>query len=139
MLIYLASPYTHPNKNIEDRRAKAITIIAGKLICNGHHIFCPVAHCHKMNRYCNLGGKFEYWREFDEKMISVCNELWIATLQDWDKSVGIKAEVEMTTARSMPLRYVDPITLEITREPALSYPVTTVLDHWSKLHDIRQL
>lgn len=133
MLIYLASPYTSPNRNVEDRRAKAVTVVAGQLVKLNYHIFCPIAHCHKMNRYCGLGGKFEYWQEFDEKMISVCGEFWIVTLEGWVQSAGIEAETKMAADRGMILRFVDPVYLDITREPHESVPLAQVLDHWKKV------
>lgn len=133
MLIYLASPYTDKRITVENQRAKVVTIVAGNLIKLGYHIFCPIAHCHEMNRLCGLGGKFEYWREFDEKMISACGELWIVTIEGWFNSVGITAEIQMAERRSMTTRYVYPTTLDITREPMNDpVPLRTVLDYWKR-------
>lgn len=119
MLIYLASPYTHPDREVEDLRARLVTIVAGELIKKGMHLFCPVAHCHFMNRLCQLGGDFDYWREYDEMMLSFCDELWIATLDGWRKSKGVTYEREYARDQGMPIRYINPVTLDVSEaEPS---------------------
>lgn len=130
MLRYLASPYTHPNRNVEDRRAKAITYIAGQLVKAGEFIFCPIAHAHAMNRLCGIGGAFEYWRKYDEMMISVCNELLVCTMQDWTKSTGVTGEIAFTREQGKMIRYLHPIHLDITREPDVEVPLASILDYW---------
>jgi len=117
MLKYLAVPYSHQSRRVENARAKQAAILAGKLIKEGNHIICPVVMCHPMNRLVGLGGKFEYWREFDELMLSVCFELWVAQFDGWKDSVGITAEIRMAERRGMTIRYVNPTTLALAREP----------------------
>lgn len=131
MLTYLASPYTHRSRRVENMRAKAVTYVAAKLVCQGYHIFSPIVHNHQMNRLCNLGGKFEYWEEFDKLMLGLCSGFWIVMLPDWDASVGINAETLEWRRRGERERYIHPITLEITREPERHLPsLNEILHHW---------
>lgn len=113
MLKYLASPYTHRSKKHEDWRARKVTIAAGELIKRGHLIFCPIAHAHTMNRLCGLGGKFEFWQEFDERILSICDELWILPLPGWQESVGVAAETKIAQRMNLAIRFVHPVTYDI--------------------------
>lgn len=112
MLIYLASPYTHPDKNVEDDRFEAVVAVAGRLISHGYHIFSPIAMCHPIARKCKLETKFDYWQEFDRKMLGVCDQLWILTLREWQLSVGIAAEISTMRRLDKPIFLIDSVSLD---------------------------
>lgn len=115
-LIYLASPYTHKEKRVEEQRFSQICWVAGMLIERGHHIFCPIAMAHSIKMRCGLTGKFDYWEEFDKRMIDACDELWVVMIKGWLTSVGVAAEIEYAHKLGYVIRYVDPDTLEIDSE-----------------------
>ena len=111
MLIYLASPYTHPDRAVEDDRFDQVVHIAGRLIEQGFHIFCPIAMCHPIARMARLDTKFDYWREFDQKCLNACGELWVTQLSGWQVSAGIHAEIEIMNTLGKPIYLLDPGTL----------------------------
>lgn len=117
MLRYLATPYTHKSRRVENERARLAAILAGQLVKKGYHIICPVVMCHPMNRLVGLEGKFDYWREFDTKVITVCSEFWIGCIPGWRDSNGIADETTIAARLNMTPHYVNPLTLEIAREP----------------------
>ena len=44
--IYLACPYTHPDEVTRNTRVEFASIIAAKLMCEGHVVFSPITHGH---------------------------------------------------------------------------------------------
>lgn len=92
--IYLASPYSSNNKEIEEQRFKAICKIAGELILKGYFIFSPIAHSHSIHIYGNLKSKTAFWEKFNNSWIDWCDELWIANMPYWFDSKGISREVK---------------------------------------------
>ena len=53
-LVYLAVPYTHEDPEIREKRFKAVSKVAGKLLNEGEMIFSPISHCHPIALECSL-------------------------------------------------------------------------------------
>lgn len=115
MLVYLASPYTDPSRQVRKKRAKAVIAVAVRLIqqyaASGVRIYSPIAHTHAMAEAGDLPCNFDYWEEFDRRVLTVCDELWIAKLDGWQESHGISNEVQIMRQLHKPIRYVDPESL----------------------------
>ena len=105
-LIYLASPYSHDDPEVRLGRFDAVCKMAGALM-RTHLVFSPIAHTHPIAVHCDLPLGFAYWAEFDRRMISMCDEVWILRLPGWDLSVGVLAEIEIAKLLKKPLHYVD--------------------------------
>lgn len=101
-LIYLASPYSHKDEDVKACRFDKINEIAAKLILLGFHVFSPISMSHPiaeasgvpMGGWIIEDGKFKGWEAIDTNILSRCDEFWIANLDGWDKSVGVRAEFE---------------------------------------------
>lgn len=117
-IIYLASPYTSNNSNPEDKKStehlrfSTTARIAGELINKGHIIYSPITHNHPMKIRTDLPGDWEFWKSFDEIMIKACSELWVLMLYGWNVSKGVTAEIEIAKSLRMPIKFIDPDTLE---------------------------
>lgn len=96
-LIYLASPYSHPDPEVRQQRFEAVCQAAATLVERGHLIFCPIAHGHAIAQAGNLEPHWKRWEALDSLVIKRSDELWILPLEGWDRSVGIQAEI--ATAR----------------------------------------
>src|SRR5687767_6421535 len=94
-LIYLATPYNHPDPAIREERFKLACQAAATLMQDGIHLFCPIAHTHPIALAGDLPHGWEYWREYDRMMLDACAELWIVQMDGWDQSEGIKGEIEI--------------------------------------------
>lgn len=107
-LIYLASPYTHPNFAVREARFVEACFFNGWVMNHQRHIYfySPIVHCHPISRRCTLPGEWEFWAEFDECLISRCQELWILCLPGWTKSTGVKAERKLAEKFGIPVRFV---------------------------------
>lgn len=118
-LIYLASPYTHNNKGIEFRREHEITYIAALLTKEYQYpMFLPITQSANMKRSLpELGSTFKYWASIDLSAIRHCSEVWVVTMNGWDTSVGVKAEIEFAHTNNKMVYYIDPLTLHKTEHP----------------------
>lgn len=120
-LIYLAAPYTFNGKHeghVVLERVLKINYIAGWMFQNGYLVFSPISHTHPIFQSVpSLGGGWEVWKEYDERMIACCDELWIFTLSGWSFSKGVKAEVEIARQLGKPVKFIDEMG-NIIEEPA---------------------
>lgn len=108
MIIYLASPYTHPDPEVKEERVRQICAIAGRLMRQGLHVFSPISHTHAIAKCADLPGTYEFWEEYDRKFLSVCGELWVATIDGWEESKGVQAEIAIARQLNIPVRYIGP-------------------------------
>lgn len=119
--IYLASPYSHPDPAVRDMRYMRVRDIAARLILERDQpVYSPIAHCHDMCAAAKAPFTYEAWREQDEAMIRPAEEVWVAMLPGWRESAGIEEEVGFAEAARIPVRFMDPDTLEIFNSPPLA-------------------
>lgn len=108
-MIYLASPYSHPDPRVREQRYFTVCFAAAKMMAAGHHIFSPIAHTHgicEQGTYLGLAYPYEFWKKFDEEMLRLCSELWVLRMDGWEESVGIKAEIVYAASIGKSFKYV---------------------------------
>jgi hypothetical protein len=121
-MIYLASPYSvgpkgaygaedtgFASKNMRTRRYKAACRKAAQLMDKGLTIFSPIAHSHSIE----VEGMSEirtgnFWLDQDLAILSKCDELYVLCLPDWERSRGIKREIDFAVANGIPVSYLEP-------------------------------
>lgn len=113
-LIYLASPYTHPNKLIEALRWRQVEEATAILLKRDVLVFSPIVHCHSLATTYNMPGNFKFWQDYCLDMLTRCDEMWILQLDSWEKSAGITAEREYARINHKPIRYISRDLLEVT-------------------------
>jgi hypothetical protein len=57
----------------------------------------------------------DYWVAFDEAFMEMCSEMVVIRLDGWERSSGIKREIEYFTEHKKPIRYMDPPTPTVSR------------------------
>ena len=107
MLIYLASPYTHPDPNVVEQRFDSIARTAGALMREGLTVYSPIVHCHPIAQRCELPTEWEYWEAVDREMIEKCDEVWVVMIPGWNTSKGVTAEVGIANSLDKKVRYID--------------------------------
>lgn len=107
-LIYLATPYNHPDPEVRADRFRTACRIAAALMREGVLLFCPIAHTHPIAEDGELPKGWDYWRAYDRKMLSGCAELWIAMMDGWEQSEGIRGEIEIAQELGIPIVRFDP-------------------------------
>lgn len=92
-LIYLAVPYSHLSERIEDERYENVTYLAMQIFKAGLFVFSPITHCHEMKRM-GLEGTWEFWADYDRRMIDCCDALAVYQLTGWKESIGVAGEMQ---------------------------------------------
>ncbi len=109
-LIYLASPFSNPSKEIMNNREEVVTAIAAGLTERyGYAMFLPITQSAPMERVNpNLKGDFEQWKSIDLFMIKEkCDELWVVLMEGWRESIGVTAEIKAAEEAMIPVKFYD--------------------------------
>ena len=97
-MIYLASPYTHSDSKVEEKRftkcIEAVHYIQFEMQLN---VFSPILHCHPVHAHTDCGGKLEVWKRFNIEMIRLCTEFYVLCLSGWEDSRGVLYEIGAAT------------------------------------------
>lgn len=118
-LWYLASPYSLYRRGHEvayhDVCQLAAKIIRAHNLC----IFSPIAHGHGMSRFGGLPyTDHDLWEGLDNPFVEMCDGLLVGQLEGWDESYGVANEIREFRAAGKPVKYVNPITIEIYEQAA---------------------
>lgn len=108
--IYLASPYTHSDKQVEIQRYDTAVEAYRWLYLNypSTFFFSPIIYSHPISAYGKVPGNWEFWANFDRAMISRALEVWVLCVSGFKSSIGINAERELATRFCMPIRFLVP-------------------------------
>jgi hypothetical protein len=119
-LTYLASPYSHPDCFVQKIRYEQACKATATLIRRGHLVYSPIVHSHPLVKH-GLPADWSYWREIDEAMLSRCHQLIVLTLDGWEHSKGVMAEIELAHKMDLPIWYIGPGQAEIYRHGGLRH------------------
>ena len=108
-LIYLATPYTHPDPVVVEWRFKTVNRVAARLMGEGLHIFSPISHTHPIATDAEnpLPTGWEFWRDYDFAILSCCRALYVLTLDGWQQSTGVTAEIKMAKELGIPVTFIN--------------------------------
>ena len=105
--IYLASPYTHEDKEVMTLRYNEALKVAGGLINKGYLVFSPIVHCHPIAEVCILPRDYQFWKDYSTSFLRYWAEATIVLcLPGWACSVGIGVELIITQNAEIPIYYI---------------------------------
>lgn len=102
-MIYLASPYYHPDALIMKTRyllARQATI---GLLSQEKWVYSPVVHNHVLE----MDRDHAFWMRFDFDMLRRCESLAVLYIAGWDESKGVSMEIEMASRLGMRIAFVN--------------------------------
>lgn len=105
-MIYLASPYTSDSPTTMERRFRQAAAATAALINQGKVIYSPILHFHPLSELYYLPKEFAFWQEVNLAMLVLAEELWVLTIEGWQASRGVQAEIAFAQERSIPVNYV---------------------------------
>lgn len=108
-MIYLASPYSHPDPLIQELRFLRVAAKAADLIVQGINIYSPIAHWHTIARLSSAPISHKRFIEIDFDILSSCSAMIVFCLDGWEDSKGILAEIQFATANNIPIEYLEDI------------------------------
>ena len=106
-MIYLASPYTHPDPSVREMRFRAVCRQAAEMLRCGIPVFSPIAYTHSIAAH-DLPVEWFFWERYDRVFLEICSEVWVLMLDGWRESKGVAAEIDIASELGMPVVYVEP-------------------------------
>ena len=118
-MIYLASPYSHPCPVVREARFKSVCRQAAGMLRCGIPVFSPIAHSHAIAAH-DLPLDWTFWQQFDRPFLEICSEMWVLTLDGWQESRGVQAEIALARELEKPVVLVEPETMNDQTPDAVS-------------------
>ena len=106
-IIYLAAPYSHKDKAVMQDRFEWVSAVCAELMKKGYVVFSPITYSHQLSIDHSLPCNWEFWKNIDETFLKVCDGMLVLTLDGWEESVGLKAEVELAIKKAIPIKGID--------------------------------
>ncbi len=107
-IVYLASPYSHPDPAIHEQRFRVICRVSARLMAAGEIIFSPIAHTHPIALAGKLPTGWDFWKKYDHAMLEASKKIVVVRMDGWDKSKGVIGEIEEMIRQGKPVEYIDP-------------------------------
>lgn len=126
-MIYLASPYRHPNPEVMARRARLAALATARIIAEtGQPVFSPIVQATALLRMTTgIIPKDFNWVSWDLQMLERATELRILLIDPdgFFQSQGVQAERRFALEHGMPVTYARP------EEPCRTIPADQILDN----------
>lgn len=114
-LIYLASPYSHQLKQVQNQRAEEMQDIMARIINEQDAIvpYSPIVSTHPLDARCPDHD----WITWDFQYLIRCDGMIVVKQPGWDISLGIKKELNFCFEHRIPYAYAYPEDiLEVCRD-----------------------
>jgi hypothetical protein len=115
LLVYLASPYSHPDPLIKRQRfwrvTEAAALLTKELASREVAFYVPIIMTHPMECVLQVDNQnltHEEWMQFDSIFWAKCDELWVLKLDGWEESSGVREEIEYFTKAGKTIRFIPP-------------------------------
>jgi len=104
-MIYLASPYTHPDAAVREQRFRAACQATAALVRQGIVVFAPIVHSHPLVEH-GLPTSWSFWSNQDRRFLELCDELVVLMLDGWRESRGVQEEIQIARELGKPIHFV---------------------------------
>ena len=92
--VYLASPYSHEDHYVMEKRYQQVLKKTAELMNEGEHIYSPIVHCHEVARQYDLPRDFGFWQHYNRSMLLSAVEMYVLCIEGWKESVGVQEEIK---------------------------------------------
>ena len=118
---YMASPYTHEDPDVRQRRFEQVCRAAAHMMDEGKVVFSAIAHGHAIEIYgAESRRDWEFWENQCINMLDTADELLVLTLDGWQDSVGVQREIDYAEDCGIPTRYINPRFVSVVRQGSLA-------------------
>jgi hypothetical protein len=106
-IIYLASPYSHPNDEIREQRFKDIAKISAELNSQGIIAFSPIVYGHTLLDFKEMPTDWQFWQTFCLSFLQHSDELHVYKMDGWEMSSGIAEEIKFAEKNNIPVKFFE--------------------------------
>lgn len=107
-MIYLASPYSHPDPVIRKTRFLLVEQCAANLIKAGRFVWTPIVYTHEMAIKHSFPTDAEFWKKLNISFLRKADEMYLLKIDGWMESKGVMMELKLAEDMLIPIRFVNP-------------------------------
>ena len=111
-MIYLCSPYSHPNPVVMQYRYQKACRATAKLIAAGIPVFSPLCNSVPAVELGGLETDHDGFLAVDIPILQRCDEVLILGLPQWEESLGVRKEMFEALALRKPIVLIEEIDIE---------------------------
>ena len=104
---YLASPYSSVDADVREERYHKVMCHSANLLKKGIIAYSPIVYSHEMSKKFEMPSDADFWWFFNKIMLDKCDVLMVYKMQDWDKSKGVKQEIDYALENDIPIVYCE--------------------------------
>jgi hypothetical protein len=106
-LIYLASPYSHPDDDIRINNYNVVSNIAADMVSKGDVVFSPISYGHNLVNFKEMPTDWDFWFNFCVTFLLKCDKLVVCKIPGWENSRGVKEEIEIALKCGIEVEYIE--------------------------------
>lgn len=107
-MIYLASPYSSPERYIMDWRFQQVAAATAHFLQQNVVVYSPIVHNHYLAVNYDLPRDWTFWRDLDLHMLDLAEEMWVLALPGHTVSHGVLMEIEHARNTGKPVKFIQP-------------------------------
>lgn len=104
-MIYVASPYTHHDRRIQEHRFLMAEFITSQMLAQRTIAFSPIVYAHRMAEKYDLPTDAEFWKFFNNSIMRRSESIVVLKLYGWEASHGVAHEISLAQELDIPILY----------------------------------
>lgn len=92
-MIYVASPYSHPEEGVRFRRYLQAREFCWLHMQMGKVLLSPIVYGHQFARDFGAPQDANFWSAFNSELFLRCDEMYVLKLDGWQESHGVQMEL----------------------------------------------
>lgn len=105
-MIYLASPFSSPDKSIETSRYILTKEYVQRRLLRGIVLFSPIVYFYPLAHSLDLPKHFEFWKRINIEYLRRADSVEALCLPGWKESVGMQFELQLAADLNLPVSMV---------------------------------
>ena len=106
IMLYLASPYSHPDPFVQEERYLKAAKVTAFLLKQNKWVYSPIVHNHELAKMAKLSQESSWWRAYNFAILARCDLLYVLRIEGTDESVGVKEEIAEAARLHIPMEYL---------------------------------
>lgn len=106
-MIYLATPYSHPDRGERYIRFKIAERQVLILTQGGHVVYSPIVYWHAMAEQSGLPTTHDFWIHQNEAIMAKSDAIVVVKISGWNTSNGIKHEIDYGYENGIPVYFIE--------------------------------
>ena len=107
-IVYFASPYGDKDPNVVEKRFQETSKMVAILVSQGFVVISPIVYGHTLLKYQEMPSDWDFWKNFCQSFLLKCEEMIVFKIDGWDRSTGVKGEIEIAEKMGMKITYMEP-------------------------------